>query len=51
LIPGYDLARTGAFGGNKGVADGPRYRSLGNSIAVPCMVWIGKKIKEAYADD
>jgi len=27
--------------------DGPRYKALGNSMAVPCMEWIGNKIKEA----
>lgn len=27
--------------------DGPRYKSLGNSMAVPVMAWIGKRIKEA----
>lgn len=26
-------------------ADGPRYKALGNSMAVPCMRWIGKRIK------
>ena len=26
--------------------DGPRYKALGNSMAVPCMEWLGKKIKE-----
>ena len=26
--------------------DGPRYKALGNSMAVPCMEWIGNKIKE-----
>ena len=25
--------------------DGPRYRALGNSMAVPCMAWIGKRIQ------
>lgn len=25
--------------------DGPRYKALGNSMAVPCMVWIGKRIQ------
>lgn len=34
-----------------GTADGPRYRSLGNSMAVPVMAWIGQRIKEAYAND
>jgi len=24
--------------------DGPRYRALGNSMAVPCMTWIGRRI-------
>lgn len=28
----------------KPAADGPRYRSLGNSMAVPCMAWIGRRI-------
>jgi DNA (cytosine-5)-methyltransferase 1 len=27
-----------------GAADGPRYKALGNSMAVPVMRWIGKKI-------
>ena len=27
--------------------DGPRYKALGNSMAVPCMEWIGNKIKVA----
>lgn len=25
-------------------ADGPRYKALGNSMAVPCMAWIGRRI-------
>jgi site-specific DNA-cytosine methylase len=25
--------------------DGPRYKALGNSMAVPCMVWIGERIQ------
>jgi DNA (cytosine-5)-methyltransferase 1 len=29
----------------KPAADGPRYRALGNSMAVPCMVWIGRRIQ------
>lgn len=31
LLPGYD-------------ADGPRYKALGNSMAVPVMAWIGERI-------
>jgi DNA (cytosine-5)-methyltransferase 1 len=27
-------------------ADGPRYKALGNSMAVPVMAWIGKRIDE-----
>ena len=29
----------------KDAADGPRYKALGNSMAVPVMRWIGKRIK------
>jgi len=27
--------------------DGPRYKALGNSMAVPCMRWIGERIQKA----
>jgi DNA (cytosine-5)-methyltransferase 1 len=26
--------------------DGPRYKALGNSMAVPCMRWIGERINK-----
>ena len=26
--------------------DGPRYKALGNSMAVPCMAWIGERIQQ-----
>lgn len=29
----------------KPAADGPRYRALGNSMAVPVMRWIGRRIE------
>ena len=29
--------------------DGPRYRALGNSMAVPCMAWIGQRIAAVSA--
>ena len=29
--------------------DGPRYKALGNSMAVPCMRWIGERIAGFYA--
>ena len=31
---------------NKPTPDGPRYKALGNSMAVPVMAWIGKRINE-----
>lgn len=30
--------------GKKMAADGPRHKALGNSMAVPCMRWIGERI-------
>jgi len=30
--------------------DGPRYKALGNSMAVPCMAWIGKRIDAVEKD-
>lgn len=29
----------------KAAADGPRYKAIGNSMAVPCMLWIGERIR------
>lgn len=26
--------------------DGPRYKALGNSWAVPCVAWIGRRINQ-----
>jgi DNA (cytosine-5)-methyltransferase 1 len=28
----------------KPAADGPKYKAIGNSMAVPCMAWIGRRI-------
>jgi site-specific DNA-cytosine methylase len=33
----------------KPVADGPRYKGLGNSMAVPVMHWLGKRISQCSA--
>lgn len=44
-IPGYNPMRTGKFGGNRGVSDGPRYRAIGNSMAIPPMRHIGRAIQ------
>ena len=30
---------------NDKTTDGPRYKALGNSMAVPCMRWIGKRLQ------
>lgn len=30
----------------KPAADGPRFKAIGNSMAVPCMRWIGARIKQ-----
>jgi DNA (cytosine-5)-methyltransferase 1 len=35
----------------KPAADGPRYKALGNSMAVPCMAWIGRRIKDVDSLD
>jgi DNA (cytosine-5)-methyltransferase 1 len=40
FLPGY----TAVPYRNKPAADGPRYKSLGNSMAVPVMRWIGERI-------
>ena len=36
---------------NRMAADGPRYKAMGNSMAVPIMRWIGKRISEVEAYD
>jgi DNA (cytosine-5)-methyltransferase 1 len=36
---------------NKPAADGPRYKAIGNSMAVPVMAWIGKRIQEMEGRD
>jgi len=35
--------------GKADTPDGPRYKALGNSMAVPVMAWIGKRIQEFEA--
>jgi DNA (cytosine-5)-methyltransferase 1 len=32
----------------KATPDGPRYKALGNSMAVPCMRWIGERIDAVH---
>jgi DNA (cytosine-5)-methyltransferase 1 len=33
----------------KPAADAPRYRVIGNSMAVPCMAWLGRRLQEVLA--
>jgi DNA (cytosine-5)-methyltransferase 1 len=35
----------------KPASDTPRYRALGNSMAVPCMRWIGERIRQQIGPD
>jgi hypothetical protein len=32
-----------------GAADGPRYKSIGNSKAVPCVTWLGQRISRSLS--
>ena len=34
----------------KPASDGPRYEAIGNSIAVPCLSWIGERIAKVELD-
>ena len=36
-------------GWTEGFADGPRYRMLGNAVAVPCAFWIGWRLRACNA--
>ena len=45
----YALATEAQRHSGKLNADGPRYKALGNSMAVPVMAWIGKRIAEVEA--
>lgn len=43
-LQGFSPGYTAITYRGKPAADGPRYRALGNSMAVPCMNWIGRRI-------
>jgi site-specific DNA-cytosine methylase len=30
----------------KPATDGPRYKAIGNSMAVPCVAWIGRRLQQ-----
>ncbi len=44
-LQGFPDGYTGVPHNGKPMADGPRYRMLGNSMAVPVMRWIGERIE------
>lgn len=46
-LQGFPDGHTDVPAGNKPAADGPRYKSLGNSMAVTVIRWIGLRIQRA----
>jgi DNA (cytosine-5)-methyltransferase 1 len=48
-LQGFPDGYTDIKHGGKPTPDGPRYKALGNSMAVPVMAWIGKRIQEVVA--
>jgi site-specific DNA-cytosine methylase len=50
-LQGFPAGHTDIVFRKKPAADGPRYRALGNSMAVPCMVWLGYRIHKATKGD
>jgi hypothetical protein len=47
FLQGFPADHTDIIFRKKPAADGPRYRALGNSMAVPCMFWLGYRIHKA----
>ena len=45
-LQGFPDGYTDIRHGGKATPDGPRYKALGNSMAVPVMAWIGQRIQE-----
>ena len=48
-LQGFPDSYTDIKSKGKPTPDGPRYKSLGNSMAVPVMAWIGQRIQEVEA--
>jgi DNA (cytosine-5)-methyltransferase 1 len=46
-LQGFPDGHTDVSYRGKPAADGPRYKAIGNSMAVPCMAWIGRRIDSA----
>lgn len=44
-LQGFRDGYTAVLRGTKAVPDGPRYKALGNSMAVPVLTWIGNRIR------
>jgi DNA (cytosine-5)-methyltransferase 1 len=45
-LQGFPDTYTDIMSKGKATPDGPRYKALGNSMAVPVMAWIGKRIQQ-----
>lgn len=43
-LQGFPDSHTAVPYRNKPAADGPRYKAIGNSMAVPCMAWVGSRL-------
>jgi len=50
FLQGFPAGYTDVVYRNKPAADGPRYRALGNSMAVPCMWWVGFRLRSAILE-
>ena len=48
-LQGFPDRYTDIMAKGKPTPDGPRYKALGNSMAVPVMAWIGKRIQQVDA--
>jgi DNA (cytosine-5)-methyltransferase 1 len=48
-LQGFPDSYTDIKSKGKPTPDGPRYKALGNSMAVPVMAWIGQRIQEVEA--
>ena len=51
FLQGFPPQHTNVTFRKKPAADGPRYRALGNSMAVPCMWWLGNRIRLSTGQD
>lgn len=47
-LQGFPDSYTAVTHRRKLAADGPRYKALGNSMAVPCIQWLGERIARTF---